>query len=278
MKPAQANPGVDEPHERMASALRERYGLGRVDVGEPLEGGFANDLFRVVADGRTFVLRIKHSELNEEDLAWEHRVVGLLADRLDEVQAPVGARDRTTFFVLGGRAASLLPFVEGAAADATHREHRREAARALGRLHRAGVDVCVAPRPRLEPLPKLDWPPLVVPPELEDWRTEIEQAREWATRYVSEVAAERELPMSLVHGDFFPGNVLIADGKVVALIDWEEANLDWLTWTWRTRSGRSARWATRLTVTKPPGSRGGIARRVGRHRRATMISSFRSCG
>jgi Ser/Thr protein kinase RdoA (MazF antagonist) len=33
-----------------------------------------------------------------------------------------------------------------------------------------------------------------------------------------------------VHGDFFPGNILVADDEAVAMIDWEEAHVDWVTW------------------------------------------------
>jgi aminoglycoside phosphotransferase (APT) family kinase protein len=35
----------------------------------------------------------------------------------------------------------------------------------------------------------------------------------------------RPLPLSLVHGDFNPANFLYADGKVTALIDWENARI-----------------------------------------------------
>ena len=32
-----------------------------------------------------------------------------------------------------------------------------------------------------------------------------------------------------MHGDFFRGNVLVADGRVAGLVDWEEAHVDWFT-------------------------------------------------
>jgi len=58
----------------------------------------------------------------------------------------------------------------------------------------------------------------------------LAQARAWAIAKVSSIAASRSLPTSLVHGDFFQGNVLVADDQVVAVIDWEEAQSDWLVW------------------------------------------------
>jgi Ser/Thr protein kinase RdoA (MazF antagonist) len=256
-----------KPLEELASALRARYGFEGVDVGERLEGGFANDLFRVVADGQVFVLRIMYSDVIEEDVVWQHRVVRSLADRLSEVQAPVAALNGETFFTLEGRAAWLIPFVDGTPADAARRDHRRQAASALGRLHRAGASLTPAPRPRLQTLAELAWPPPVVPRELEEWRADILEMREWAIDYVADLAVQRRLPTSLIHGDFFPGNVLLADGSVVALLDWDEANVDWLTWDLanavgtfcsigdtldRTESARFVAWYREAGGTAPP--------------------------
>jgi Ser/Thr protein kinase RdoA (MazF antagonist) len=81
------------PPEEAASLLSEAYGFAAVTVGERLTGGYANDLFRVVADGAELVLRIKHPPVVEDDIAWEHRLIQRLSDRLDEVAAPLVTRD-----------------------------------------------------------------------------------------------------------------------------------------------------------------------------------------
>jgi Ser/Thr protein kinase RdoA (MazF antagonist) len=39
--------------------------------------------------------------------------------------------------------------------------------------------------------------------------------------------SEAKTPTAPIHGDFFPGNVLVDGGRVTALLDWEEARLDW---------------------------------------------------
>jgi Ser/Thr protein kinase RdoA (MazF antagonist) len=101
-----------------------------------LEGGYANDLFRVMADGRTLVLRIKRPPIHQDDIAWEHRLMRLLSSRLPEVAAPIPGRDRDTLIVIGDRVGWLMPFLDGAPADASRQRHRAAAARALGRLHR----------------------------------------------------------------------------------------------------------------------------------------------
>jgi Ser/Thr protein kinase RdoA (MazF antagonist) len=79
-------------------------------------------------------------------------------------------------------------------------------------------------------LTELEWPPLRVSAELRPWSATIGTARTWAISYVSMLAESRELPLTLVHGDFFPGNVLVDDDEVTGVIDWDQANVDWATW------------------------------------------------
>ena len=40
----------------------------------------------------------------------------------------------------------------------------------------------------------------------------------------------RPLTQGVTHNDIFPGNVLVKDRNVTALLDWEEADCDWLIW------------------------------------------------
>jgi Ser/Thr protein kinase RdoA (MazF antagonist) len=214
----------------VASTLRDAFSFGEVAVGERLEGGYANDLFRVVADGRALVLRVKHPPVVDEDITWEHRLMQLLSARLPEVVAPLRARDGTTVIRVGERVGWLMPFLDGAPADAGRAGHRAAAARALGRVHRAGVQLQLSRRPRLRPLSELAWPPLRVPAELEQWSATIANERTWARSYVAALSDRRDLPRTLVHGDFFPGNVLVTDDGVSGIIDWEEAQVDWGTW------------------------------------------------
>jgi hypothetical protein len=58
---------MQAPGYAIESALRDAYGFHEVAVGERLEGGYANDLFRVVSDGEPFVLRIKHPPWRRAD-------------------------------------------------------------------------------------------------------------------------------------------------------------------------------------------------------------------
>jgi homoserine kinase type II len=220
----------DHVLDQLAALLRASYGFTDVAIGERLEGGYANDLFHVTADGGESVLRVKYPPVHADDIAWEHRLQRALAGRLDEVQAPLAAMDGSTYLQIERRIAWLLPFVAGETADPAREQHRLAAARALGRIHRTSSGIDIGPRPHQTPLRNLPWPPLTVPPELEAWGPEIADARAWAVSYVETLYETRPRATSLVHGDFFPGNVLVTADRVVAVIDWEEAQFDWVIW------------------------------------------------
>jgi Ser/Thr protein kinase RdoA (MazF antagonist) len=177
--------------DRVEATLADAFGFAEVAVGRRLDGGYANDLFVVNADGRKLVLRVKRPPVDEADVAWEHGLTQLLSTRLGEVVAPVPTRDGRTFVALANRVAWLMPFIDGGPADAHREQHRLAAARALARLHRVGRDLELPPRPRLSPLMRSDWPPAVTPDELARWRATIARSRNWAASFVATVARDR---------------------------------------------------------------------------------------
>jgi Ser/Thr protein kinase RdoA (MazF antagonist) len=182
----------DDHPEIVAEGTGERlcaaYGFDEAGVGERLSGGYANDMFSVVADGAQFVVRIKHPPAIHDDIAWEQELMRQLSERLPEVSAPVVARDGGTVMAFGDCVGWLIPFVDGRPPDAARETQRLASARGLGRLHRAGQDLTLPPRPRLRPLAQLQWPPLIVPDALSDWSATIARTREWAISYVATVA------------------------------------------------------------------------------------------
>src|SRR4051812_50151076 len=106
----------------MLDALRAAYGFAEIAVGERLTGGYANDLFKVDADGRELVLRLKAPPIDVPDIAWEHRLTCALAARLPSVPAPLVTRSGATWLQLGERVGWLLPLIAGAPADASREQ------------------------------------------------------------------------------------------------------------------------------------------------------------
>jgi Ser/Thr protein kinase RdoA (MazF antagonist) len=193
--------------------LAARYGLRPFDRLEPLGGGYHNTLLRA----GDFVIRIE--ERAPQSVAWEHALVAFLATEIPEVLAPLRALDGSTFLVEDGRVVSLLPFVEAGRGGAG-------AAELLARIHRRGLEwPAPGQRPERPSYRDLDW-------DRNDWWdwSLVPKPPELVRGFERMRAFVRDAPplaTTTVHGDIAPQNILSRDGRIVALIDWEYARVEW---------------------------------------------------
>ena len=240
--------------------LERRYSLGPLGSAERLTGGSANDIFRLRSAAGTVVLRVKYPPVDPASIRWEHELLALLVKWMPEVPAPLAARDGTTFFRHGRFAVSLLPDLPGSPARAEDPRHAEEVARLLARAH--AVDAAgLAPRPRHPRLRDLPFPEAAgLPPDLAEWLPRLRELRDEAIRFVRDLAdSGRALTTGVVHGDVFPGNVLVQDERATALLDWEEADVDWQAYDLAISAWFSAR-------TGPELDRSALARFVAAYR------------
>jgi Ser/Thr protein kinase RdoA (MazF antagonist) len=220
-----ARSGTAGPSSDLLRAVQQRYGLDGLIGARRLTGGYANDVFLLEADP-PIVLHVKPPPADAESLAWEHRLLRHLAELLQEVPAPLTARDGLTFFWHEGQPAWLTPYMAGSPAEPAD---RRAVAAALGRLHAVKIDIPV--RPGHHRIRELPVPPVrAMPPDFEPWLPLVAHARTEMIRLISQIDRSRTVVTGVTHNDIFPGNVLVHDGRVTALLDWEEADIDWLVW------------------------------------------------
>lgn len=199
----------------LPDGIADAWDLPPHTVAQPLGGGYHNTLLRV----GDVVVRIE--DHSTESVAWEHELLAWLAPEMPEVVQPLRSRDGTSYRVVGDTTVSLLPYVEG-----TH-DREPDMADVLARLHRRGAEWPEArPRPGRPAYVELDW-------ERNDWwdwtaiaekPPELVRAFEHARAWV---ASTPSLVTTPVHGDIAPQNVITHGGRVVALLDWEYARLDW---------------------------------------------------
>ncbi|HJV14885.1 MAG TPA: phosphotransferase, partial [Propionibacteriaceae bacterium] len=209
----------------LLSAVSQAYELTAPLRVQRLSGGYANDVF--LLDGaQPVVLHIKHPPLDLESLSWEHQLQQLLGVQLPEVPAPLPARDGRTFLLHQQRPVWLTPYVSGVPAGLAD---RRAVAAGLGRLHSIRIDVPA--RPGHQRLSDLPIPPIrQMPAAFDSWLPLIAQARSDALEVISHIAKTRSVAVGVTHNDIFPGNVLVENAQLTALLDWEEADIDWLVW------------------------------------------------
>jgi Ser/Thr protein kinase RdoA (MazF antagonist) len=215
----------------VADALRLAAAFG-VDVrgatAIELHGGFSNETWHVDGPQAAVVVR-KYGRLHvtRNALAFEHAVAEHLASRIDEVVAPLRAADGRTFVHDDGGYVAVLPWVDGETGrrdDATG----AAAARTLARFHLAGSDMHVAGGTRSTRFLG------IVPWLISRFRrfaapdSPVARALPWddlivalsaSTARMTALAAQ--FPHAIVHGDPNPGNVVVRDGAVRALIDFD---------------------------------------------------------
>lgn len=213
-----------------------------------IAGGHSNLTFACTdAEGRRYVLRrppLGHVLESAHDMAREHRVIAALAGSAVPVPPVFGLCtdpdvNGAPFFVMG--------FVDGvvlhdSAAAATLPDSVRgplglDVADVLAALHRL--------RPADIGLGDLGRHENYIARQLKRWRAQWEQTRTHEVPAMDAAARllEARIPVQqrscLVHGDYRLGNMIVAGGRVAALLDWELctlgdplADLGYLANTW----------------------------------------------
>ena len=125
-------------------------------------------------------------------VAWEHSLLAHLAPRIDEVVTPLPSSSGSSFVQLGDAVVSVWPYVDGRPAR-RRRDQAVAAADLLARLHRAAGDWAGGQRSGWQALPG-------------------------------------DGPQGPIHGDVYPGNVLVRRGRIAGLVDWEESHVDLLAY------------------------------------------------
>jgi hypothetical protein len=113
-----------------------------------------------------------------------------------------------------------VAFLDGERGHDGDRKHRRRATGLLARLHRALFPVHMKPRPPFG-APRIASSDLD-DPELDGW---------------PDAFNGRHPERQPLHGDFYSGDVLVRAGRIVGLVDWDEAfigpperELAWAAW------------------------------------------------
>lgn len=209
--------------------IAEAFGLGPVLRFSPIAAGTINSNFSVETAGGRYFVRVNEGKA-EADVAWEARLVEALAGAGVVTPPPVLARDGRPYAPLAGTSkwTSVFPWRAGhhlAASEVTEAT-ARELGQRFAEFHRAGLALPVAWRrgsiydhdhlvARYGRISQESDPAL---------RRAIEVIGE-ELAYVSGHAAIRSrAETGIIHGDLFRDNVLWDAGRVVAILDFEQAS------------------------------------------------------
>lgn len=199
--------------DALIHAVERRYAL-EIAGASPIQQGFEAFACRAETERGPVVVHIGPTWRSSQELGWVHRVVQHAARRVPQAIPPLTARDGATSFRHDGHPVTLYEFVDGAPLNASLPAARAHSARVLASLHAALAGWSGGGRPTPHASAPHRWDPRDDPPELVDraldgWRD----------------ATYPSLPSGVVHGDYYPGNVLSQRQRVVAVIDWHEARI-----------------------------------------------------
>lgn len=186
-------------------AVEANWGLSAAGDAVRLPGGEESASYRI---GRN-VVRIGPEWRSDAELEWSYTITARVAADVPEVTEPL-ATSRGSYVVrVGDRPVSVWPYAEGSWADHSDVDQQDRAADLLARLHRAFARLSdLTPRPAWADLDWLREPhPDVADRDLDGWLADF---------------MERRSVRQPLHGDVYQGNVLIRDGHIVALVDWDE--------------------------------------------------------
>ncbi len=230
-----AHPPVMTP--ALCTVIAKRYHLSLLPA-RRLSGGEECEIWLATSDDGPFIVRISPGQRSLAQLGWTHTLMLSLYSLFPVVVAPLRAIDGSTLFLYNGRPVALFPFVEGTPLDREQPVQRDAAAELLARLHCAMLaDSAASSQPQrylteTAHLPRLEDPEALIDPEFDAWHATLLQ----------QPAA---LTCGPIHGDYYRRNLLVRDGMITAVIDWDNAHPDflmqevaWSTWEFcQTASG-----------------------------------------
>ena len=123
-------PVSESEFEPAPETIADRYGIVIPPRWERLLSNTTGGVFR----GGKFVVRVEPAE--PASVRWEHALLRFLANRIEQVVAPLTALDGSTFYLDGGQVVSVFPFLEGEELRSREALFRQELPALLAHLHR----------------------------------------------------------------------------------------------------------------------------------------------
>ncbi|TMQ03443.1 MAG: homoserine kinase [Deltaproteobacteria bacterium] len=217
------------PGDGELADIARAFGLGAIRGAQPIAAGTINSNFAVATDRGRWFLRINEGK-SEADVAWEAQLVAALADGGVATPPPVVAHDGRPYAQLPGtdKWVSVFPWRAGRHLGPTEvtADAAAQFGAALAQLHVVGLGLPAAWRRRSI----YDHDHLVA--RYARFAGTGDPALGHAVRVIGEglaaaagaAAVRARASHGLIHGDLFRDNVLWDAGRLVAILDFEQAS------------------------------------------------------
>lgn len=201
-----------------------RYDVGELRSAKGIAEGVENSNFLVETTRDRFILTLYEKRVAAEDLPFFMALLDHLDARGLPVPPAIKDREGREIQVLEGRPACLIRFLPGVSLSAPTAAQARAAGAALGAMHNALADF---DRTRPNTMGVGMWRDLLdrCGRDLDTIQADLFDRVRAAVAEV-EQAWPTHLPVSAIHADLFPDNVLMLDDRVTGLIDFYFACTD----------------------------------------------------
>ncbi len=209
--------------EALGAFLR-RYDVGELVSVKGIAEGVENSNYLVDTTTARFILTLYEKRVAAGDLPFFMALLDHLAARGLAVPPAIADRDGGVIQTLEDRPACLIRFLSGVSVSHPTPAQAQAAARAMGEMHAALADF--APR-RENSMGIATWRPLLerCGHDLDAIQAGLFDRIDAALTRV-ETAWPADLPVSAIHADLFPDNVLMRGDAVTGLIDFYFACTD----------------------------------------------------
>jgi len=210
------------------------YDIGQVRQLKPLSAGRREPKVVIISEQGKFLLkRLPKTKTIIERVAFAHAVQTHLAQMAFPVTSVVTGRDRRTILQLGDHIYACLRFVAGGRYDGSA-EATADSGRQLANLHGHLADFACEYQPptgsfhgsssvRVQ-LEKTAQKTPTPNSELQETAEALAGLYQNCSHRVNQLGFE-SWPQQIVHGDWHPGNMLFAEGKLVAVLDFDSIRL-----------------------------------------------------
>jgi homoserine kinase type II len=218
---------TDITDEELAAFLAA-FDLGQATAFKGIAEGVSNSNFLLETDQGRFILTVYEARTKVDELPFFLELLRWLAEHGYPCAPPMPARDGALYKTVRGKPAAIVPFLKGMAARRPSVAHCREAGRGLAWLHKAARGF---PQSRVNDLGQPSWAGM-----LASHMAEAEGLKPGLSKVIAadidtfERLWPRDLPVGVVHADFFPDNVFFQNGVFAAAIDFYFACTDALAY------------------------------------------------
>ncbi|MFK3889941.1 homoserine kinase [Sphingomonas sp. NPDC079357] len=209
--------------EALAAFLR-RYDVGELVSVKGIAEGVENSNYLVDTTSARFILTLYEKRVAADDLPFFMALLDHLAARGLAVPPAIPDRDGTVIQTLEGRPACLIRFLTGVSVSHPTPAQAQAAAIAMGEIHAALADFR---QTRVNSMGIATWRPL-----LEKCGRDLDTIHPGLFDRIDTALTTVErswplgLPVSAIHADLFPDNVLMQGDTVTGLIDFYFACTD----------------------------------------------------